>query len=117
MLSNGFFGIVSGLRVDERRAVRGRSERLSQPARHSECAHVRVWMGAATNTLLWLRVRVYFSWRPNVPDERDNHLIELAVAAQAKYLVSHNTRDLKRMELRFPQLTIVTPSQLLEKSS
>ena len=57
------------------------------------------------------------SWRPNVPDEGDNHLVELAVVAQAKYLVSHNTRHLKRMELRFPQLTIVTPSQLLEKSS
>src|ERR1700686_1026443 len=62
-------------------------------------------------------VRVYFSWRPNVPDEGDNHLVELAVAAQAKYLISHNTRDLKRMELRFPQLSILTPSQLLEKSS
>ena len=62
-------------------------------------------------------VRVYLSWRPNVPDEGDNHLVELAVVAQAKYLVSHNTRHLKRMELRFPQLTIVTPSQLLEKSS
>jgi putative PIN family toxin of toxin-antitoxin system len=61
-------------------------------------------------------VRVYFSWRPNVPDEGDNHLVELAVAAQAQYLVTHNTRHLKRMELRFPQLSILTPSQLLEKS-
>lgn len=60
-------------------------------------------------------VRVYFSWRPNAPDEGDNHVIELAIAAQAEYVVSHNTRDLKRMELRFPQLSIVTPSQLLEK--
>jgi hypothetical protein len=25
--------------------------------------------------------RIYFGWRPNVPDEGDNHLVELAVAA------------------------------------
>jgi putative PIN family toxin of toxin-antitoxin system len=28
-------------------------------------------------------VEVFYAWRPNLPDEADNHLIELAVAAQA----------------------------------
>ena len=25
-------------------------------------------------------VRVYYAWRPNLPDESDNHLVELAIA-------------------------------------
>ena len=32
--------------------------------------------------------RIYFSWRPNLRDESDNHLVELAVAAADKALVS-----------------------------
>ena len=29
-------------------------------------------------------VEVFFAWRPNLPDEADNHLVELAVAGNAK---------------------------------
>ena len=32
--------------------------------------------------------RVYFGWRPNLPDEADNHLIELAVAGGAHFVVT-----------------------------
>lgn len=31
-------------------------------------------------------IKVYFLWRPNLPDEADNHLIELALAAAAQML-------------------------------
>ena len=34
--------------------------------------------------------RVYFSWRPNVPDESDNHVVELAVAGGAEAIVARN---------------------------
>ena len=37
---------------------------------------------------------VYFAWRPNLPDEADNHLIELAVAGRAAAVVTRNVRDL-----------------------
>ena len=60
-------------------------------------------------------VEVYFAWRPNLPDESDNHLIELAVAANASLIVSRNVRDLARGEMRFPNILIMTPNQLLEK--
>ncbi|MFZ0788052.1 MAG: putative toxin-antitoxin system toxin component, PIN family [Chromatiaceae bacterium] len=57
---------------------------------------------------------VYFAWRPNLPDEADNHLIELAVAGGAAAIVSRNVRDLMGGELRFPQVRILTPEQCLE---
>lgn len=59
--------------------------------------------------------RIYFGWRPNLRDEGDNHLVELAVAGGASHVVTHNLRDLKNMELKFPGLTVVTPARLLVK--
>ena len=58
-------------------------------------------------------IRIFYGWRPNLPDEGDNHLIELAVAATAEAIVSRNTRDLDRPELRFPSLAILSPEQFL----
>lgn len=57
---------------------------------------------------------VYYAWRPNLPDEADNHLIELAVAGNASAIVTRNVRDLIRGELRFPHIRILTPEQCLE---
>ena len=60
-------------------------------------------------------VQVYYSWRPNLPDEGDNHLVELAVAGGAKAIVSHNTRHLRAGELRFPELRVLTPREWLKE--
>lgn len=59
-------------------------------------------------------VEVFYAWRPNLPDEADNHLIELGVAARADVIVTRNLRDLSRGELKFPSLRVVTPEQCLE---
>jgi uncharacterized protein len=59
----------------------------------------------------------YFSWRPNVRDEGDNHIVELAVAAAASHVVSWNVRDFAAMELRFPALRFVSPPQFLKELS
>ena len=58
-------------------------------------------------------VRVYYLWRPNLPDEADNHIVELAVAGNAETIVTHNTRDFERTEMRFPELHFVTPGVLI----
>jgi putative PIN family toxin of toxin-antitoxin system len=58
--------------------------------------------------------RVYFGWRPNLPDEADNHLIELAVAGRASHVVTRNLRDLTRAELAFPGLRCVSPENFLQ---
>jgi len=60
-------------------------------------------------------VEVFYAWRPNLPDEGDNHLIELAVAAQADAVVTRNLRDVSRGELKFPMLRVVTPEQCLQE--
>lgn len=60
-------------------------------------------------------VRVYYAWRPNLPDENDNHLVELAIAGGAEFIVTLNLRDLQRMELRFPQLKVVSPEDFLKE--
>ncbi|MDP2196525.1 MAG: putative toxin-antitoxin system toxin component, PIN family [Rhodocyclaceae bacterium] len=58
--------------------------------------------------------RVYCLWRPDLRDEADNHLVELAVAGAAECIVTRNLRDLRAMELRFPALRVVTPEAFLE---
>jgi putative PIN family toxin of toxin-antitoxin system len=59
--------------------------------------------------------RVYFVWRPNLPDEADNHLIELAVAGAASHLVTRNLRDLNRSELKFPNLRCIDAAAFLKE--
>lgn len=59
--------------------------------------------------------RIYFVWRPNLPDEADNHLIELAVAGGASFVVTRNLRDLKTGELDFPGLSVVDPLAFLKE--
>jgi predicted nucleic acid-binding protein len=59
-------------------------------------------------------VTVHYGWRPNLPDEADNHLIELAVAANACAIVTHNVRDVARGELIWKDLRVLTPAQCLE---
>jgi putative PIN family toxin of toxin-antitoxin system len=58
--------------------------------------------------------RVYYAWRPNLRDESDNPVVELAVAGAASAIVTRNVRDFRiGAELKFPGLEILTPAQLL----
>lgn len=59
--------------------------------------------------------RVYFLWRPHLPDEADNHLFELAVAGGADFIVTRNLRDLRSSNLRFPSLRVVSPEDFLKE--
>ena len=73
----------------------------------------RELFAAFLNVCEW--VQVYYLWRPNLRDEGDNHLIELAVAGGASFLATNNLRDLKSGELSFPSIRIVSPKELLEE--
>jgi putative PIN family toxin of toxin-antitoxin system len=70
-------------------------------------------LAAFLNVSEW--VNVYYLWRPNLRDEGDNHLIELAVAGNAKTIATNNLRDFKSAELIFPNLAIATPEQILRR--
>jgi putative PIN family toxin of toxin-antitoxin system len=61
------------------------------------------------------RVPVFYLWRPNLSDEGDNHLIELAVGGTAATLVTLNARHFRGGELRFPQLAIETPAEFMQR--
>jgi putative PIN family toxin of toxin-antitoxin system len=58
---------------------------------------------------------IYFGWRPNLKDEGDNHLVELAVAGGVSHIVTRNIRDIKPMELIFPLIKVITPEKFLEE--
>ena len=58
-------------------------------------------------------VRVYYLWRPNLPDEADNHLIELAVAGNAQIIATRNVKDFKRSQLKFSRLKVLKPEEIL----
>lgn len=58
-------------------------------------------------------VQVYYLWRPNLSDEADNHLIELAIAGNAEAIVTQNVKDFQKCELIFPQLSIISPEVLI----
>ena len=58
---------------------------------------------------------IYFLWRPNLRDEGDNHLVELAVAGGARSIVTANLKDFRQAQLTWPQLTICTAGQFIER--
>ena len=58
---------------------------------------------------------VYYGWRPNLRDESDNHLVELAIAGGVCAIVTHNVADFRDSELRFPQLRVVTPEEFMKE--
>ena len=59
-------------------------------------------------------VSISFLWRPNLPDESDNHLIELAVAGNAESIITGNTKHIVAGELVFDLIRIVTPANWLK---
>lgn len=56
-------------------------------------------------------VELHYLWRPNLQDEADNHVFELAVAAQNAPILTWNLRDFASAELRFPEVRVLTPAQ------
>ena len=59
-------------------------------------------------------VPIYYTWRPNLRDEADNHVVDLAVAGNAEYIVTQNERDFEKMELEFPHLKLATAAEFME---
>jgi putative PIN family toxin of toxin-antitoxin system len=58
-------------------------------------------------------VRIFYLWRPNLSDESDNHLVELAIAGNAQVIVTQNKKDFERSQLLFPQIEILKPGEII----
>jgi len=58
-------------------------------------------------------VKIFYLWRPNLKDEADNHLVELAIAGNAEIIVTRNINDFQRSQLSFPQVEILKPEQVI----
>jgi len=59
-------------------------------------------------------IAIFYLWRPNLSDEGDNHVLELATAGNARWIVTNNVKDFRNAQLRFPDIAIVTPEQILK---
>ena len=59
--------------------------------------------------------KIYYQFRPNLKDEADNMVVELAVTCGAKYLITSNIKDFTiRSDLKFDDLSVVTPVQFIQ---
>lgn len=108
-LEDHYKPLISNALFQEHEAVTNRPHILKQCALTKP--ELRELLNAYYSVCEW--VPIYYLWRPNLPDEGDNFLIELAVAGNAYCVVTNNVRDLKKSELVFPDLHIMTPEQLL----
>ncbi|MDO9139270.1 MAG: PIN domain-containing protein [Methylobacter sp.] len=54
-----------------------------------------------------------YLWRPNLKDEADNHLVELAIAARAAYIITNNVSDFAHAELKRLGYEVITTEQIL----
>ncbi len=60
------------------------------------------------------RQSIYFLWRPNLPDEKDNLFVELAIASQSEYLITSNLKDFKNAELIAQSYQVINPAEFME---
>jgi putative PIN family toxin of toxin-antitoxin system len=89
---------------------------ISRPETQRRCPltaaeQIRLFDAFLSRTQL---IEVYYRWRPNLPDEGDNHVLELAVAAGDAAIVTFNRRDFRGGELRFPSIVVQSPAAWLK---
>lgn len=65
-------------------------------SRHAQALHLPQWVVDAILNQICLHAHfqsIRFRVRPALPDPDDDFVLELAVASQSRYLVTHNLRD------------------------
>lgn len=102
----GFQTVISVALFAEYRAVLLRPENLLQ--RTASQAESFLDFLISTSQLQ----EVFFRWRPGLPDADDDLILELAVAAGCRYIVTHNLRDFRGTEKW--GIAAVTPGDFLK---
>lgn len=75
---------------------------------------IRELLNAFYSQCQWISIS--YLWRPNLNDENDNFLIELAIAGQANLIITQNLKDLRNAQLKFEGLKILSPEQFLQEA-
>ncbi len=58
-------------------------------------------------------VDIHYRWRPNLKDESDNHIIEMAISGGASHVLTWNAHDFKQADLVIPDITIIRPDEFI----
>ena len=58
------------------------------------------------------KCEIFFLWRPQLKDPKDDHILELAIESQSKYIITYNKRDFKGVD-KFG-IEVLTPKEFLE---
>jgi putative PIN family toxin of toxin-antitoxin system len=110
-LQGQFSPLMGNALFCEYESVTGRDSVLAQcPLTQAD---VLTLTQAFMSVCIW--IDIFYLWRPNLKDEADNHLIELAIAGNADVLVTNNLKDFRSAELSFPHLTILSPTELIRR--
>lgn len=88
----GFQMVISVALFAEYRAVLLRPENLQQRT-PPQAEHFLDFLISVSHLQ-----EVFFQWRPALPDADDDLILELAVAAGCRYIVTHNVRDFRGTE-------------------
>lgn len=110
-LTGHYKPLISNALFQEHEDVASR-ENILEPC-SLNVSELRELLNAYYNTCAW--VPIYYLWRPNLPDEGDNFLVELAVAGNAACIITNNVKHIKAAELTFPDIKVSTPDQLLRE--
>ena len=57
--------------------------------------------------------KIHFLWRSQLPDPKDDHILELAVASGTSIIVTYNAKDFK--EIASFGVRSITPKELMEE--
>ena len=75
-----------------------------------------VWAVLDFIAYISIKIDIKYLLRPNLQDEGDNLIMELAFASDSRYLITKNVRDFTyNSELHFDGVTIITPSDFMQK--
>jgi putative PIN family toxin of toxin-antitoxin system len=73
----------------------------------------QIVVDALASVAIW--IQIWFVWRPNLRDEGDNHVLELAFNGNAAALVTMNTKDFRGGGVTVQGLDILTPGRFANK--
>lgn len=63
-----------------------------------------------------VKIDIKYLLRPNLQDEGDNLIMELAFASDSRYLITKNVRDFTcNSDLHFDGVTVITPADFMQK--